>query len=156
MLVICLSVVSCQKSEELEVERVADVVPEIPEKDGLALSMQKASRVMRRLERAVKHNDWVEMEIWTQELKEGIGYYCVELYMIENDGISSAFIDLSNKFISALNKLMLCSKKHDTTKSELEFNNLIKSCDQCHEVFFEKVGRELQMEDLIINSLNEE
>ncbi len=151
----CLSLFSCQKAEEVEVERFEEVETDTPEEDGLARAMQKASRVMRRLARSVEHNDWVEMDMWTQELKEGIGYYCVELYMIENDGISSEFIALSNKFISALNKLMLCSKQHDSSQVKSEFDNLVTSCDQCHEIFFEKVGRELELEDLIRNSLKE-
>lgn len=152
---IWLSLASCERPEEVMVERVEEIVTDTPEQDGLALAMQKASRVMRRLSRAVERNDWAEMDIWTQELKEGIGYYCVELYMIEHDGIPSEFIALSNKFVSALNKLMLCSKKHDTTQLKSEFDSLIASCDQCHEIFFEKVGRELEMEDLIRTSLEE-
>ncbi|KAA3604411.1 MAG: hypothetical protein D8M57_13685 [Candidatus Scalindua sp. AMX11] len=156
IVVICLSLVSCKRAEEVKVKRVEERVTDNSEQDdGLAQAMKKASRVMRRLARAVEQHDWVEMDIWTQELKEGIGYYCVELYMIENDGISSEFIVLSNKFIGAINKLMLCSKKHDTTQLDLEFDSLVKSCDQCHEIFFEKVGRELEMEDLISTSLKE-
>ncbi|MDR4503373.1 MAG: hypothetical protein MRK01_01100 [Candidatus Scalindua sp.] len=152
---ICLSLVSCERSEEVLVERVQETVTDAPEQEGLVMAMKKASRVMRRLARAVERNDWAEMDIWTQELKEGIGYYCVELYMIEHDGIPSEFISLSNRFVSALNKLMLCSKKHDATQLKSEFDSLTKSCDQCHEIFFEKLGRELDMEDLISTTLEE-
>ena len=104
----------------------------------------------------MEDNDWVDIDIWTQELKEGIGYYCVELYMIENNDISSEFISLSNKFVSSLNKLILSSKTHDTNNSGVEFNRLIKSCDGCHAIFFEKVGRELDVDDLISTSLKKE
>jgi len=89
-------------------------------------------------------NDWVEMDMWTQELKEGIGYNCVILYMVENSDIPTGFITLSNQFNSAINKLILCSKEHDTDNTDLEFNNLIKSCDACHERFSEKEEGQLQ------------
>ena len=69
------------------------------------------------------------------ELKEGIGFSCVKLYMIENHDVSDEFTVLSNKFNSAINKLILCSKEQDTDNANLEFNNLIKSCDACHESF---------------------
>ena len=153
---VTMSISSCKKSEEVKVEMVVEVQESPPEQESLAKAMKKASRVMRRLAKAVEDNDWVDMDIWTQELKEGIGYYCVELYMIENNDISSEFIALSNKFVSSLNKLILSSKMHDTNNSGLEFNRLIKSCDGCHEVFFEKVGRELELDDLISTSLKKD
>ena len=83
------------------------------------------------------------MEIWTQELKEGIGFNCVTLYMIENIGFPLEFIMLSNKFNNAINKLILCSKEHDTNNSNLEFSNLIKSCDACHERLNEDMDEQL-------------
>ncbi len=156
---ISIIITSCKKSEEVKVERVEEVKEvqaQTPKQESLAKAMKKASRVMRRLSRAVENNDWVEMEMWTQELKEGIGYYCVELYMIENSGISSEFVILSNKFNSAINKLILYSKKHDTNNTHLEFNMLTKSCDACHERFFEEVGRQLEFTDLVGIALNNE
>lgn len=144
---------SCKKTEEVKVERVEEVQAYVP-KQGLAKAMKKASRMMRRLARAAENNDWVEMEMWTQELKEGIGYNCLELYMVENSGISSEFVILSNKFNSAINKLILCSKEHDTNNTNLEFSRLINSCDMCHIRFYEKVGRQLEFTDLVRISLN--
>ncbi len=90
---------------------------------------------MRRLARAIENSDWVEMAKWTEELKENIGFNCVELYMIENNNVSNEFMVLSSKFNSALNKLISCSKNQDTDNANLEFNNLVKSCDACHESF---------------------
>ena len=151
-----ISISSCKKAEEVKVETVKEVQESPQEQESLAKAMKKASRVMRRLSKAVEDNDWVDIDIWTQELKEGIGYYCVELYMIENNDISSEFISLSNKFVSSLNKLILSSKTHDTNNSGVEFNRLIKSCDGCHAIFFEKVGRQLDVDDLISTSLKKE
>jgi hypothetical protein len=109
--------------------------------------MKKASLVMRRLSRAVKNNDWVEIDMWTQELKEGIGFSCVTQYMIENNDISLRFIMLSNQFNSAINKLMLASKNHYSERANLEFNNLVYSCDACHDSFNEDVEGKLDFSD---------
>jgi hypothetical protein len=149
-------IASCKKAEEAKVKRVKEfeeVQAYIP-KQGLAGTMKKASLVMRRLSRAVENNDWVEMDMWTKELKEGIGHNCVELYMIENNDVSSEFVTLSNKFNSAINKLILCSKEHNTNSTNPEFNNLIKSCDACHESFNKAIKGQLEFTDQENISLN--
>ncbi len=130
---VSLITASCKKSEEVKIERIDAVETLTPEQGSLAGAMKKASRAMRRLARAVEYNDWAQMDLSTEELKENIGFNCVELYMIENDDVSNEFSVLSSKFNSALNKLILCSKEQDTENANLEFNNLVKSCDACHE-----------------------
>ncbi len=132
---ISIVVASCKKADEVEVEMVEEVQANVPEQSALAGAMKRASIMMRRLAKAVKNNDWVKMDMWEHELKEGIGFNCVELYMVENNDIPNEFTILSDKFNSAINKLILCSKEHDTDNANLEFNNLIKSCDACHESF---------------------
>lgn len=129
---VSLSIASCKKSEEINVENLQT---ETPEESGLAKAMKESSRVMKRLERAVKHNDWVEIEMWSQEIKEGIGGRCVELYKAETKWFASEFIILHEKFARALDTLILCGKEHDSTHLNLEFKRLIESCDECHEVF---------------------
>ena len=138
---------SCKKSEEVEIERVEDVQTLTPEQGSLAGAMKKASMAMRRLARAVEYNDWGQMDLLTKELKENIGFNCVELYMIENNDIPHEFTVLSSKFNNALNKLMLCSKDQNTSNTNVEFNNLIKSCDACHEHFNEDAKTELDFTD---------
>lgn len=131
-------ITSCTKPEEMEIEetkKTEEAETYMTKHEGLAQSMKKASLVMRRLAKSVENNDWVEMDMWTQELKEGIGFNCVTLYMIENNDISMRFIVLSNQFNSAINKLILCSKTHDDENTSIEFNNLVKSCDACHDSF---------------------
>ncbi len=125
-------IASCKKPDETKVNgnKVYTLL-----QDDLARSMKKASLVMRRLSRSVKNNDWVEMDMWTQELKEGIGFSCVTQYMIENNDISLRFIMLSNQFNSAINKLMLASKNHYSERAGIEFKNLVYSCDACHDSF---------------------
>ncbi len=133
-----ITIASCKKSEEVRVERVEEVEElqaNVPEQSALAGAMKKAGIMMRRLARAVENNNWVGIDMWTHELKEGIGFSCVKLYMIESPHVSEEFTVLSNKFNSAINKLMLCSKEQDTINATLEFDNLIKSCDACHESF---------------------
>ena len=136
-------ITSCNKSEEVKIEEVeelqADVPPSDPvragEQSALAGAMKKAGITMRRLSRAVGNNNWVEIDMWTHELKEGIGFSCVKLYMIENPHVTEEFSVLSNKFNSAINKLIMCSKRQDRINANLEFDNLIESCDACHESF---------------------
>ena len=132
---ISIVTVSCKKSEEIKIERAGEVQMLTPDHGGLAGAMKKASRAMRRLSRAVEYNDWAQMDLQAQELKENIGFNCVELYMIENNDIPHEFTVLSSKFNNALNKLILCSKEQDVNNANSEFNNLVKSCDACHESF---------------------
>lgn len=143
IMAISIAKTSCNKPEEVMIERGEKAVPHTQEQGGLASAMKKASRSMRRLARAVEYNDWVQMDLMTKELKENIGFNCVELYMIENNDIPHEFTVLSSKFNSALNKLILCSKKQDAGNTNLEFNNLVNSCDACHESFNKDAKAEL-------------
>ena len=135
-----LIISSCKKPEK---ERVGEARVNTSENKGMARAMKNASLHMRRLQKAVSNNDWVEMEMWTRELKEGVGFSCVKLYMVENNHIPKEFMLLNKKFNSAINKLILCSKKHDAGNSNPEFINLIKSCDSCHESFNKKAETKL-------------
>ncbi len=144
------TIASCKKSEEVRIERVEEVEElqaNVPDQSALAGAMKRAGIMMRRLSRAVENNNWVEMDMWTQELKEGIGFSCVKLYMIENPHVSEEFSVLSNKFNSAINKLILCSKEQDTINANLEFDNLIESCDACHESFNKDMEGPLDLTD---------
>ena len=125
---------SCKITEGVEVERV-DNVTKVSEGNSLTTAGKKAALEMRRLSRAVDNNDWTKMDMWLQELKHGMGFNCIKLYMIENHNVPDEFTELSNKFNSAINKLILCGKKQDAENSNLEFNNLVKSCDACHESY---------------------
>jgi hypothetical protein len=119
----------CKLTEGQETENVTKV----SEGNSLSAAGKKASLEMRRLSRAVASNDWDKMEMWLQELKHGMGFNCIKLYMIENHNVPDKFAELSNKFNSAINKLLLCSAKQDAENTNLEFDNLVKSCDACHE-----------------------
>ena len=144
------TIASCNKSEEVRVERVEEVEElqaDVPEESALAGAMKKAGITMRRLSRAVGNNNWVEIDMWTHELKEGIGFSCVTLYMIENPHVTEEFSVLSNKFNSAINKLIMCSKRQDRINANLEFDNLIESCDACHESFNKDMEGQLDFTD---------
>ena len=144
------TIASCNKSEEVRVERVEEVEElqaDVPEESALAGAMKKAGITMRRLSRAVGNNNWVEIDMWTHELKEGIGFSCVKLYMIENPHVTEEFSVLSNKFNSAINKLIMCSKRQDTINANLEFDNLIESCDACHKSFNRDMEGQLDFTD---------
>ena len=144
------AIASCNKSEEVRVERVEEVEElqaDVPEQSALAGAMKRAGIMMRRLSRAVENNNWVEIDMWTNELKEGIGFSCVKLYMIENPHVTEEFSVLSNKFDSAINKLIMCSKRQDTINANLEFDNLIESCDACHKSFNKDMEEPLDFTD---------
>ena len=144
------TIASCNKSEEVRIERVEEVEElqaDVPEESALAGAMKKAGITMRRLSRAVGNNNWVEIDMWTHELKEGIGFSCVTLYMIENPHVTEEFSVLSNKFNSAINKLIMCSKRQDTINANLEFDNLIESCDACHKSFNRDMEGQLDFTD---------
>ena len=126
---------SCKKSEEVKIERIKNVDTLTSDHDSLAGAMKKASRAMRRLARTIENRDWVEMAKWAEEIKENIGFNCVELYMIENNDVSNEFMELSSNFNGALNKLISYSKSQDTDKANIGFGNLVRSCDACHESF---------------------
>lgn len=147
--------VSCKKSENVDEVNVEETKSTPTKKESLAQAMKKASLVMRRLSRAVDNNDWVEIDMWALELKEGIGYNCVELYMNENPGISSDFIIMGNKFYENINKLISASDEHLKVILEFQFSMIIKSCDDCHERFFEEMGRERHFSDQIRITINE-
>jgi hypothetical protein len=135
-----IAIASCKKPDE---GKIVDPKAYTLLEDDLARSMKKASLVMRRLSKAVKNNDWVEIDMWTQEIKDGIGFSCVTQYMMENNDISLRFIMLSNQFNSAINKLMSASKKHYSERANLEFNNIVYSCDACHDSFNKDAGGNL-------------
>ncbi len=134
LLGIIIVTTSCKITEGVEKERVENIT-EPSESDTLAAAGKKAATIMRKLSKAVGSNDWNKMDMWLQELKHGLGFRCVKLYMIENHNVPDEFSELSNKFNTAINKLILCGKKQDVENTNHEFENLVKSCDACHESY---------------------
>ena len=144
---ISIATASCKKSEEVIIERVKESEMLAQDQGSLTGAMKKASMTMRRLARTIENSDWAEMAKWTEELKENIGFNCVELYMIENNDVSNEFMELSSNFNSALNKLISCSKSQDTDKANIGFGNLVRSCDACHESFNRDAETKLDFTD---------
>ena len=126
---------SCKKTEEVKVEKTPT---SHARNDTLEKAMKSASRDLRRLSGAIEGRDWVEIEMWTKELKEGIGYSCVELYMAEHRGISSEFVIKGSQFYDAVRKLTVSCKEHNVEVIDSEFNRLLKTCDDCHDIYKEK------------------
>ncbi len=132
--VILVGPVSCKKPEEAEVEEIQAYMSE---EETLGQAMKKASRDTKRLAGAIESKDWVEIEMWAKELKEGIGYSCVELYMKEHRGVSSEFVIMGSRFFDAVRNLILLCKEHNTETIDVEFNRLLTTCDDCHEIYKE-------------------
>jgi hypothetical protein len=109
--------------------------------------MKNASRDLRRLSRSIENRDWVEIEMWTKELKEGIGYSCVELYMKEHRGVSSEFVIMGSRFFDAVRNLILLCKEHNAETIDAEFNRLLTTCDDCHEIYKEEEELPLSLRD---------
>jgi hypothetical protein len=138
LIIICLAftaLTSCGKREKSKVE---DTSTPRESDQTLGKAMQMASRDLRRLSNSIDGRDWVEIEMWTKELKEGIGYSCVELYMAEHRGISSEFVILGSRFYDAVRKLTASCKEHNVEAIDSEFNVLLTTCDDCHEIYKEK------------------
>jgi len=124
--------ISCKKAEEAKVE---DEVLQayMSEKKTLKLAMKRTSMDTRRLAKALESRDWIEIEMWANELKQGIGVSCVNLYIKNHTGASGEFIILGDRFYNAANRLILSCKKHDTEIADAQFGKMIKSCETCHE-----------------------
>ena len=108
------------------------------EEDTLGQAMKKTSRDTRRLARAIESKDWIEIEMWANELKQGIGVSCVNLYIKNHPGVSGEFIILGDRFYNATNRLILSCRERDTEIAEAQFDKMIKSCDTCHEGYKKK------------------
>jgi hypothetical protein len=144
MCVMFTGLISCKKQEEVAVE----VTYTSGKKDEtLGQAMKSASRDLRRLSRSIENRDWVEIEMWTKELKEGIGYSCVELYMKEHRGVSSEFVIMGSRFFDAVRNLILLCKEHNTETIDGEFNRLLTTCDNCHEIYKEEEELPLSLRD---------
>ena len=149
---VCLTITSCKKSEEVNIES-AEHIQKKPLSDfRLVNEMKRATMAMKRLSRGVTNNDWVEIDIWTQEIKEGIGDKCVDLYRAENNDVPSEFVASRDKFVSAVDNLMLCSKNHDNSNSKRDYDKLKESCDECHEIFKKELEGELKVNTLTTSS----
>ena len=145
LIIVCVvftGLISCKKQEEVSspepVEGKVKGTYAYEKKDEtLGQAMKNASRDLRRLSRSIENRDWVEIEMWTKELKEGIGYSCVELYMKEHRGVSSEFVIMGSRFFDAVRNLILLCKEHNAETIDVEFNRLLTTCDDCHEIYKE-------------------
>ncbi len=140
-----IGIISCKKPEEVKVEEIKS---HTSEEETLDQAMKRASRDTRKLVRALKSRDWVEIEMWANEVKEGIGYSCVELYMKETPGISSEFIILGNRFYDTVRRLIISCRYHAAELVDVEFEKMMKSCDECHERFYKKVEGRWQINNI--------
>ncbi len=132
MSVALTGLISCKKAEEVAVEE-EEIQAYMPEEETLKLAMMRTSRDTRRLARALESRDWIETEMWANELKQGIGVSCVNLYIKNHPGVSGEFLILSDRFYNATNRLILSCKKRDTEIADAQFDKMLKSCDMCHE-----------------------
>jgi hypothetical protein len=144
MCAILSGLTSCKKAEEVKVEKTST---SHARDDTLGKAMKRASRDLRRLSNSIEGRDWVEVEMWTKELKEGIGYSCVELYMAEHRGISSEFVIMGSRFYDAIRKLTVSCKEHDVETIDSKFNRLLSTCDDCHDIYKEKEDLPLMLQN---------
>ncbi len=124
---------SCKRAEEGKEGVGSREFVKNPGENGLERAMKKTSRDIRRLAKALEDKDWLEIEMWAEELKQGIGVSCVNLYIQNHSGASGEFIILGDRFYNATNKLTLSCQSHDIVTARTEFHRMTKSCDDCHE-----------------------
>ena len=137
MSVALTGLISCKKAEEAKVEDVV-IQAYMSEEKTLKLAMKRTSMDTRRLAKALESRDWIEIEIWANELKQGIGVSCVNLYIKNHTGVSGEFIILGDRFYNATNRLILSCKKRDAEIADAQFGKMIKSCEACHEGYKKK------------------
>ena len=137
MSVALTGLISCKKTEEAAVEDEV-IQAYMSEEKTLKLAMKRTSRDTRRLARALESRDWIEIEMWANELKQGIGVSCVNLYIKTHAGVSGEFLILGDRFYNATNRLILSCKKRDAEIADAQFGKMIKSCETCHEGYKKK------------------
>ena len=129
--------ISCKKVEEPTVEN-EEIQAYMSEEATLKRAMKRTSRDTRRLAKALESRDWIEIEMWANELKQGIGVSCVNLYIKTHPGVSGEFIILGDRFYNATNRLILSCKKRDVEIADAQFGKMIKSCEMCHDGYKKK------------------
>jgi hypothetical protein len=139
-LIISVTVVglfSCNKTEKVPIQE-EEIKAYLSEEETLEQAMKKTSRDVRRLARVIESRDWIEIEMWANELKQGIGVSCVNLYIKSHPGVTAEFIILGDRFYNATNRLILSCKKRDAEIADAQFEKMLISCDMCHEGYKEK------------------
>ncbi len=131
--------ISCNKTGGIPTQE-EEIKAYLSEKETLEHAMKKTSKDTRKLARAIESRDWIEIEIWANELKQGIGVSCVNLYIKNHPGVTAEFTILGDRFYNATNRLILSCKKRDTEIAEAQFAKMLKLCDMCHEGY--KQGNE--------------
>ncbi len=132
LIIFLLILVSCNKTDETPIQK-EEIQAYLSEEDTLEQAMKKTSSDTRRLARAMEARNWIEIEMWASELKQGIGVSCVNLYIKNHPGVTAEFIILGDRFYNATNRLILSCKKRDTEIADAQFKKMLKSCDMCHE-----------------------
>ncbi len=132
MSVTITGITSCKKAVEETVDD-EEIRAYMSDEETLKLAMKRTSRDTRRLAKSLESRDWIEIEMWANELKQGIGVSCVNLYIKNHPGVSGEFLILSDRFYNASNRLILSCKKRDTEIANAQFGKMIKSCEACHE-----------------------
>jgi hypothetical protein len=132
MSIVLTGLISCKRAVEVAVYD-EEIQAYMSDEETLKLAMKKTSRDTRRLANALESRDWIEIEMWANELKQGIGVSCVNLYIKNHPGVSGEFLILSDRFYNASNRLILSCKKRDTEIADALFGKLIESCETCHE-----------------------
>ena len=80
-------ITSCKKAVEVAVDD-EEIRAYMSDEETLKLAMKRTSRETRRLAKALESRDWIEIEMWANELKQGIDVSCVNLYIKNHHGVS--------------------------------------------------------------------
>jgi hypothetical protein len=132
MPVALMGIISCKEAVEVAVNE-EEIQAYMSDEETLKLAMKRTSRDTRRLAKALESKDWIEIEMWANELKQGIGVSCVNLYIKNHPGVSGEVLILSDRLYNASNRLILSCKKRDAEIADAQFGKMIKSCETCHE-----------------------
>lgn len=106
---------------------------------GLTEAMAATSLNMRRLDRAVDKKDWAAISTSSSKIEDLIAGRCVDLYYKKNpSGVPTDFILIGDQFRKTIRLLVQAGDKKDIGQVKLRYDEVSRTCYDCHEKFKKK------------------
>jgi hypothetical protein len=114
-------------------------------KTGLEQAMAATSLNMRRLDGAVGKKDWETISATSQKIEDLIAGRCVDLYYQKNPaGVPTDFIVIGDQFRKSIRLLVMAADKKDIKAIKLHYDEVSRTCYDCHQKYKKKKEGELQ------------
>lgn len=123
-----------QKEWEAEKEEI-----KLETNEGLGQAMEATGLNMRRLDRAVGKKDWEAIAESSRKIEDLIAGRCVNLYYQKNPaGVPTDFILIGDQFRKTIRLLILAGDKKDIKTINLRYDEVSRTCYDCHQKFKKK------------------